>query len=543
MQDVISIKLAQIDSATVSIQTMGSSRGCYSVTLHFAIPRLSACPQARVKLSLSVITQPPAHGDCLCGLTASGTASGCGTLVFAAAALELPDFREVAYSVLVGSFAVLRSAAASVGFLTFVVDNPQRVDVAQQQAAAADGLHALEAKATPRVDVGDLPEASSFLQAMGSHETEGEESTKAEKFQVFVKNLAGKTVVVRGFSGLDEVSLVVSQVESLTGVPRSLFYMVGASGRRLQEDVTLVQSGIGPDSSLFMSARLRRGAVRSRAPLVPGSWTCSNCNMGVCWPSKNVCFRCLAPRPTHGPQYSPPRPATETQHLGRAPPAQRSGNPTVRRGSAPSPQPRPVHSGKPDTTLTLKGDGMAVLKAWRGLGISESLVEQVQASLVPERTDVGNAWEKAETKAQLHSLRVRIGRQEKSVENAQESLNRASEKLLHMRHEHDQLLAQFREMQSRLSPSSSKTPSVIGDVTPVIEEVGSTPMDEEVEAPLLRLRVRLWRSVLTGPVLPLWTCLGRIRTPPSALVSRFPLAPCWLMRSSQGNLMKRRPNG
>ena len=74
------------------------------------------------------------------------------------------------------------------------------------------------------------------------------------------------------------------------------------SGRRLQEDVTLVQSGIGPDSSLFMSTRLRGGAMRQRAPLVPGSWTCSNCNMGGCWPSKNVCFRCLAPRPTHGPQ-------------------------------------------------------------------------------------------------------------------------------------------------------------------------------------------------------------------------------------------------
>ena len=77
-------------------------------------------------------------------------------------------------------------------------------------------------------------------------ETKGEESTKTQKFQVFVKNLAGKTVVVRGLSGLDEVSLVVGHVESLTGVPRSLFYLVGASGRRLQEDVPLVQSGMGP---------------------------------------------------------------------------------------------------------------------------------------------------------------------------------------------------------------------------------------------------------------------------------------------------------
>ena len=45
------------------------------------------------------------------------------------------------------------------------------------------------------------------------------------------------------------------------------------------------------------------------------------------------------------------------------------------------------------------------------------------------------------------------------------------------------MLAQFREMQSRLSPSSSKPPSVAGDGAPVIEEEGSPLMDEEVQAP------------------------------------------------------------
>ena len=136
-------------------------------------------------------------------------------------------------------------------------------------------------------------------------------------------------------------------------------------------------------------------------------------------------------------------------------------------------------------TSALKSDGMAVLKSLRGLGISESLLEQVQASLVPKRTDPGNAREKAlaENKAQLHSLRVRIGRQEQSVANAQESLNRASEKLLHIRHGHDELLAQYREMESRLSPSSSKQSSVAGDGAPVVEEAGSMPMDDEFEAP------------------------------------------------------------
>ena len=308
---------------------------------------------------------------------------------------------------------------------------------------------------------------------------------KVPKYKSSKSLSAGKTVVVRGLTGMDEVSLVVGQVESLTGVPRSLFYLVGASGRRIWEDVTLEQSGIGPDSSLFMTARLLGGSMRQRAPLVPGSWTCNNCNMGGCWLSKNVCFRCLAPRPTHGPRFSSPTPARETQHLGRAPPVQRSGNPTVRRGIAPSPQPQPVHRRKPDMTSALKGDGKAVLKALRGLGISESLLEQVQASLVPKRTDPGNAREKAlaENKAQLHSLRVRIGRQEQSVANAQESLNRASEKLFQMRHEHEQLLVQYREMETRLSPNSSKPPSVAGDGAPVVEEADSVPMDDEIEAP------------------------------------------------------------
>ena len=99
-------------------------------------------------------------------------------------------------------------------------------------------------------------------------------------------------------------------------------------------------------------------------------------------------------------------------------------------------------------TSALKGDGMAVLKALRGLEISEALLEQVRASLVPKRTDPGNARERAlaDNKAQPTVIRVRIGRQEQSVANAQESLNRASEKLLHMRHEREQLLAQFPEL-------------------------------------------------------------------------------------------------
>ena len=80
------------------------------------------------------------------------------------------------------------------------------IEGALQHAAAAGGHYASEAQATPRVDVGDPPEASSFHQATGSHDTKDEEGSKVQKFQVFVKNLAGKTVVVRGLNGMDEVS-------------------------------------------------------------------------------------------------------------------------------------------------------------------------------------------------------------------------------------------------------------------------------------------------------------------------------------------------
>ena len=129
-----------------------------------------------------------------------------------------------------GVFTLVRSFVFVVlVYLNFAGLKPA-LEGSQQQAAAAGGHYASAANATPRVDVGDPPEASSFHQAMGSHVTKGEESTKAQKFQVFVKNPGGKTVVVRGFTGMDEVSLVVSQVESLTGVPGWSLWS-SASGR------------------------------------------------------------------------------------------------------------------------------------------------------------------------------------------------------------------------------------------------------------------------------------------------------------------------
>ena len=102
------------------------------------------------------------------------------------------------------------------------------------------------------------------------------------------------------------------------------------------------------------------------------------------------------------------------------------------------------------------------------------------------RTDPGNAREKAlaDNKAQLTALRVRIGRQEQSVANAKESLNRASEKLLHLRHEHEQVAClSIVNWRRSCPPNSSKPPSVAGDGVPVVAEADSVPMDDEMDTP------------------------------------------------------------
>ena len=66
-----------------------------------------------------------------------------------------------------------------------------------------------------------------------------------------------------------------------------------------------------------------------------------------------------------------------------------------------------------------------------GFGVPESVLEQVQASLVPPKRDPGNAREKAlsDCKAQLHILRQRVVKQQTNVSNAQEALVRSEEKL------------------------------------------------------------------------------------------------------------------
>ena len=134
--------------------------------------------------------------------------------------------QEVAYSVLVGSFALVFPAAASVGFFTKVIGSPQRVDVVQQQAAATRGCHKAftsETQASPRVDVGDTPVSGTEIEHEGKSV---KEPSVPEVLSVFVGSLLGR------LSRLwwHYVSSLVSETRRALGFPGTLQLRCGGEG-------------------------------------------------------------------------------------------------------------------------------------------------------------------------------------------------------------------------------------------------------------------------------------------------------------------------
>ena len=233
-----------------------------------------------------------------------------------------------------------------------------------------------------------------------------------------------------------------------------------ASGRRIWEDDTLEKGGLGPDSSLTMTARILGGSYATTSPTCAGVLDVQQLQHGRVLPVKEcvLSVSCAASDEWALVFLLPRRLGRRSIWAGH-----RKYNVLAIPRFAEAlfqPQPQPVHKGKPDMTSALKGDGMAVFKgfAWAG-GFRKRFWSRSRPAWFPKRTDPGNAKEKAlaEKKAQLTALRARIVRQEQSVENAKESLERASEKLLHMRNEKEQLLAQYQEIETQFVPELVET--------------------------------------------------------------------------------------
>ena len=130
-------------------------------------------------------------------------------------------------------------------------------------ATTTDGPRiACRAQATPRVDV-DVARRCALLpvvQVPGTHEHPAKTSGR---FQVFVKGLAGHTLVIGGCSGDMLVDEFMDLVALREGVPVACFYLVGAGSRALRLGTTLSDAGVVGHSLLFMVGRLRGGSSSS----------------------------------------------------------------------------------------------------------------------------------------------------------------------------------------------------------------------------------------------------------------------------------------
>ena len=129
--------------------------------------------------------------------------------------------------------------------------------------------------------------------------------------QFFVNRGKGSTTVVRCSSDtlLSEVLHLDDDEYALCG---SRFAKVGC---------TIGENLIGNCSNVQVLRRLRGGAGVHL--YIPGQWECNVCGATWCWPARNRCYRCDAPRDTV-PNNLPMRP------LGRAPPQSRSSGPPTR---------------------------------------------------------------------------------------------------------------------------------------------------------------------------------------------------------------------
>ena len=231
-----------------------------------------------------------------------------------------------------------------------------------------------EAKATPRVDVAETPQASAFLEAHGKQFHQPGPSS-VSPHSLLVRALTGQTLVVR-WSSLDNVLHCVSE---RTGVLFHAFYLT-LNGKCLTVEALQEMDRSSP-ISLVIYGRLRGGSSS-----VPGDWVCSRCHIGGCW-AKSRCFRCGAPRNSAPQDVGPSLPRRESHHPGRAPkPKPAPVNPTFReprvvhpkRGGAP-----PASCAPSPATSTPQLDPTAIATLLRSLGLTEDLLTQVRAAFPP----------------------------------------------------------------------------------------------------------------------------------------------------------------
>ena len=312
-----------------------------------------------------------------------------------------------------------------------------------------------------------------------------------ETWQILVTSLSGRTVALQVSLSISHDCLV-DLLADRTGVLAGSFYLLRNGKAWRDED------GLRKGDLVRMAGRLPGGA-RPPPVFIPGQWTCTSCGMEGCWPSKMRCFRCLAPRPVvNGADSSRPvlgkGNARERSYPGQSSVAQNPTNPTFRYvPNAGAPAPRPVGPVAPTVPpvveLTDATTITNVLHLLAGLGVSETLLQQIKSSIPPPATgkqkNAGPEKQLQVITGKITVLEQQVAKLEKQKDRLVRELDECHASRADKESQLEVLRAQYREVRdtgkftpTRVSPAPSvRATSVAGDEVPSrdvnMEDVGA----------------------------------------------------------------------
>ena len=205
----------------------------------------------------------------------------------------------------------------------------------------------------------------------------------------FVRSLGGKSYVVK-MEHRATVAQVKQHVALKSGVSEEAFYLVW-EGRVLRDDDVLGCLGVVQDTQLHMCSYLRGGAGVGRQPQIPGQWVCQSCGMGGCWPTRQSCYRCGAPR--MGVNVGQ-RPQRESHYPGQPSNQGLPINPTKRvlrgfKGGNGQPAPHVLPTGPVPASNQGLADPAMLLPRLQSLGLPDEVLEAVRAKVATQKAPRG----------------------------------------------------------------------------------------------------------------------------------------------------------